>query len=47
MKMTRDKKINGRRRRRRRRTTGRQRVMHTSARSGTLTALHPTSTMRD
>jgi hypothetical protein len=45
MKMTRDKKRNGRRRRKR--TTRRQRVRLTLARSGIETALHPTPTMRD
>jgi hypothetical protein len=45
IKMTGDKKRNGRRRRKR--TTGRQRVRLTLARSGTRTALHPTPTMRD
>jgi hypothetical protein len=44
MKMTRDKKREGRRRRRR--TIGRQRARLTSARSGTQTARHPTPTMR-
>jgi hypothetical protein len=45
MKMTRDKKINGRRRRKI--TTRRQRARLTSARSGTQTTLYLTLTMRD
>jgi hypothetical protein len=45
MKMTRDKKRNGRKRRKG--TIGRQRVRLTLARSGTWTAIHPTPTMRD
>jgi hypothetical protein len=45
MKMTRDKKRNGRRRRKR--TIERQRARLTSVRSGTRTALHPTPMMRD
>jgi hypothetical protein len=45
MKMTRDKRRNGRRRRKR--TIRRQRVRLTSVRSGTRTARHPTPTMRD
>jgi hypothetical protein len=45
MRMTRHKKDTTRRRRRR--TTRRRRTMHTLERSGTLTAPHPTPTMRD
>jgi hypothetical protein len=45
MKMTRDKRRNGRRRRKR--TIRRQRVRLTSVRSGTRTARHSTPTMRD
>jgi hypothetical protein len=45
MKMTRDKKRNGRRRKRK--TTGRQRSRHTLAKNGTPTVLHPTPTMKD
>jgi hypothetical protein len=44
MKMSRDKKRNGRRRKI---TTGRQRARLTLTRSGTRTALHPTPAMRD
>jgi hypothetical protein len=44
MKMTRDKKRNGRRRKR---TTGSQRVRRTLAKNGTPTVLHPTPTMKD
>jgi hypothetical protein len=43
--MTRDKKSTGRGRRRR--TTRRRRARHTLERNGILTALHPTSTMKD
>jgi hypothetical protein len=45
MKMTRDKKRNGGWRRRK--SIGKRRARHTSARSGTQTALHLTPTMRD
>jgi hypothetical protein len=45
MRMTRDKKREGRRRRKR--TIGRQRARLTSVRSGTKTALYQTPTMRD
>jgi hypothetical protein len=45
MKMTRNKKRNGRRRKRR--TTGRRRAWRTLARNGTLNVLHPTPTMKD
>jgi hypothetical protein len=44
MKMTKDKKRNGRRRRK---TTGRRKARQTLARSGTQTTLHPTPMMRD
>jgi hypothetical protein len=45
MKMTRDKKRNGRRRKIR--TTGRQRARRTLTENGTPTVLHPTLAMND
>jgi hypothetical protein len=45
MKMTKDKKDMGRRRRRR--ITGRRRARRILEKNGTLTALHPTPTMKD